>query len=110
MTTTGLTGPNATLPYDGTGIAVAVIDSGMNNYEDLKDSAGHNRIVYQQSFIPGDNGTGDAYGHGNHVAGIIGGTGKKSTGASYDYKIRGIAPNVKFVNLRVLDKTGASGS
>jgi serine protease AprX len=50
--------------------------------------------------------TGDGYGHGNHVSGIIAGSGKNSTGAGYDYKVRGIAPNVKLVSLRALDKSG----
>jgi serine protease AprX len=74
----------------------------------LKDAAGHNRIVYKQSFVPGDTNTGDKFGHGDHVAGIVGGNGKKSTGNSYDYKIRGIAPNVSLVDLRVLNNTGAA--
>ena len=32
---------------DGTGIAVAVLDSGIDDREDLKDAAGKNRIVYK---------------------------------------------------------------
>ena len=106
MTVTGLSTPTATLPYDGTGVAVAVLDSGMDDKEDLKGSSGKSRQVYKESFVPGDNGTGDAYGHGNHVAGLIGGTGKKSLGSNFDYTIRGVAPGVNFVNLRVLDKNG----
>src|SRR5207248_4360984 len=45
----------------------------------------------------------DAYGHGTHVAGTIGGSGALSTNNAY----HGLAPKVKFVVLRVLDKTGA---
>lgn len=91
---------------DGTGIAVAVLDSGIDDRDDLKDAAGKSRIVYRESFVPGKDAK-DEYGHGSHVAGIIGGNGKKSTGSQHDYQVRGIAPNVRIVALRVLDMNGA---
>jgi serine protease AprX len=90
------------LGYTGTGIGVAVIDSGMMT--GLPDFS--NRVVYSQSFVSGDSGTADKFGHGTHVAGIIGGNGKQSTGSSYTYTFKGIAPNVNLINLRVLDKNG----
>ena len=34
------------LGLDGTGVGVAVIDSGVHGVDDLKDAQGHNRIVY----------------------------------------------------------------
>ena len=46
------------------------------------------------------------YGHGSHVAGIIGGNGNNSTGWNYSYTFDGIAPNVNLINLRVLDQNG----
>src|SRR6201986_1124611 len=50
---------------DGTGIGVAVIDSGVYNHDDLQTTSGKaSRIVYSESFIPGDASTNDAYGHG----------------------------------------------
>ena len=78
---------------------------GSDNHDDLKDTSGHNRIVYQANFVS-DGGTGDAYGHGEHVAGIIAGTGKDSTCGNCFGVIRGIAPNVSLINLRALDKNG----
>src|SRR5262249_10975398 len=48
----------------------------------------------------------DRYGHGTHVASILGGNAKMSSGPGYTHTFRGIAPNVKFVNLRVLDGNG----
>jgi serine protease AprX len=45
----------------------------------------------------------DGYGHGTHVASIIGGTGELSTNLQY----QGIAPNVNLIGLRVLDSSGA---
>jgi serine protease AprX len=44
----------------------------------------------------------DAYGHGTHVAGIIGGSGA----LSYNRDYRGLAPSVTFTVLKVLDATG----
>src|SRR6185312_4864376 len=46
---------------DGTGIGVAIIDSGVFNHDDLQKSSGlGSRIVYSESFIPGDTSTNDA--------------------------------------------------
>jgi serine protease AprX len=96
-----------TLGYQGTGVGVAVIDSGIYAHNDLKTANGlASRIVYSQSFIPGLNAS-DQNGHGTHVAGIVGGNGKDSTGLGFTRTFKGIAPNVNLVNLRVLDSTGA---
>jgi serine protease AprX len=92
---------------DGTGIGVAVIDSGII---DIPDLHGQNyRVVFSQNFVGGTSGSAnDQYGHGSHVAGIIGGNGNKSTGSNYSYTFKGIAPNVNLINLRVLDQNGIS--
>ena len=88
--------------WNGSGVGVAVIDSGIAaDHPDLKP-----RIVYSESFVSGDSRTDDVYGHGTHVAGIVGGNGTASTGPSYIYTFRGIAPKSKLINLRVLDSTG----
>ena len=89
---------------NGSGIAVAVIDSGIANHPDLKNSAGALRVVYSHDFIGG--GTDDHYGHGEHVAGIIASDGYSSTG-SIDFRtFKGMAPAANVVNLRVLDQNG----
>src|SRR6185437_2216654 len=52
--------------YTGSGIGVALIDSGVNNHPDLLSTGllPLTRVVYNQSFVPGDSSTADAYGHG----------------------------------------------
>src|SRR5204863_1329719 len=70
--------------WDGTGVGVAVIDSGISLKHDLTASDGvTSRVVYSQSFIAGDTTTADLYGHGTHVAGILGGAGRDSTGSQF---------------------------
>jgi len=98
----------AQFAQDGTGVGVALIDSGVSDHSDLHNAAGASRVVYSQSFVAGDTTTGDKYGHGTHVAGLIGGTGNAS-GASngYQAKYAGMAPNVNIINLRVLDQNGS---
>ena len=95
--------------WDGTGIGIAVIDSGVSSDDDLNSdgNAYPSRIVYSRSFVQNDTSTGDAFGHGTHVAGIIGGNGYDSTSSNYPAVYRGIAPQSQIINLRVLDSTGA---
>lgn len=92
------------LGFDGTGVAVAVVDSGIHGVDDLKDAQGHNRIVYNVDTLGG--GSDDQNGHGTHLAGIIGGSGKDSVCSDCDVTIRGIAPNVKLINFHALGQTG----
>src|SRR5581483_11716353 len=97
------------LGYDGTGIGVAVIDSGITSTADLNVAGSStSRMVYSQNFAPGTNTTADLYGHGTHVAGIVGGNGANSTCSSCMITYRGIAPNVKIINLRALDANGTA--
>ncbi len=94
--------------FDGTGVGVALIDSGIAVHPDLNNASGVSRVVYSQSFVAGDSTTSDAYGHGTHVAGLIGGTGASSgTANGYSATYAGMAPNVNFINLRVLDQNGS---
>src|SRR2546421_3349793 len=92
--------------WDGAGVTVAVIDSGISNRPDLRNPVtGQSRVVYNESFVPGTNAS-DQYGHGTHVAGILAGNGTQSGGLSNPAKIYGVAPSVKLVNLKVLDVNG----
>lgn len=92
---------------DGSGIGVAIIDSGVTLKDDLmtyNDSG--SRVVYSQSFVPGEDPS-DLYGHGTHVTGIAGGNGMDSSGNGVSQTFQGIAPNVNIINLKVLDHTGS---
>jgi serine protease AprX len=98
----------AQFAMDGTGVGVAVIDSGVADHADLHNASGASRVVYSQSFVAGDVTTSDQYGHGTHVAGLVGSSGVSSgTGNGYAAKYAGVAPNVNIINLRVLDQNGS---
>ncbi len=91
---------------DGTGIGVAVIDSGVNSHNDLENpNTGASRIVYSEGFTPSGY-TSDYYGHGSHVAGILAGNGADSASAG-SLAYRGVAPKANIINLRVLKSDGS---
>jgi serine protease AprX len=91
------------LGYDGSGVGVAVIDSGVNaTHDDLSARAGiASRVVSFVDFVNGRAVPYDDFGHGTHVAGIVAGDGYDSEGAQ-----AGIAPGAHLVVLKVLDATG----
>ena len=92
----------STYGFDGTGVTVAVVDSGIAaKSKDLK-----NQIVDAVSFVPYDGSTDDACGHGTHIAGIIGGNGGASSDKNCFKTFYGVARNVGEVNVRVLDANG----
>ena len=85
----------------GQGVTVAVVDSGISQHNDLRDAAGNSRILAQVDFTGNQGLPDDYYGHGTHVAGIIGGNGALS-GSKY----MGIAPKVNLVDVRVTNDLG----
>jgi serine protease AprX len=89
--------------YDGTGVGVAVIDSGVTPWhDDLSGAApGSQRVGRFVDLVNGQPAAYDDYGHGTHVAGIIAGNGAGSTGAR-----TGVAPGAHLVVLKVLDAQG----
>ncbi|HEV3469526.1 MAG TPA: S8 family serine peptidase [Pyrinomonadaceae bacterium] len=86
---------------DGTGIGIAVLDSGIDtSHAAFLDRDNGVRVVYGRDFT-GEGRVDDPHGHGTHVASIAAGNGRISR-AEYI----GIAPNAKLVNLRVLNSQG----
>jgi serine protease AprX len=102
--TVGATGVREELGLDGSGVGIAVIDSGvMSGADDLTDPSGtgSQRIDRFVDFVNGRGTPYDDYGHGTHVAGIIAGNGFDSSGAR-----SGLAPGSRLVVLKVLDRYG----
>ena len=95
--------------FTGSGVGVAVIDSGVDFAGDLGNGGLLNlsRVVYSENFVPSKWLASDDYGHGTHVAGLIAGNGASSTGNSYFQTFKGVAPGARIINLRVLDENGA---
>jgi len=85
------------LGFDGKGVGVATIDSGVAAWHD--DLEG--RIAHFADFVGGQTEPYDDFGHGTHVAGIIAGSGRDSDGLR-----RGIAPGAHLVVLKALDVSG----
>ncbi|MFE2417653.1 S8 family serine peptidase [Streptomyces hokutonensis] len=83
--------------YDGTGIEVAVLDTGVDTGH--PDLAG--KIAGSESFVP-DETVQDGFGHGTHVASTIVGSGAASGG-----RYKGVAPGAKLLVGKVLDNTGS---
>ncbi len=93
----------------GQGITVAVVDSGIRwnfegtNLSDLNYSDSHrSRVLRSESFSTDSRNVRDEFGHGTHVAGIIGGNGELSDGVYI-----GVAPKVNLLNVKVSDAYGA---
>jgi minor extracellular serine protease Vpr len=95
----GATNPHV-LGYDGSGIKVAVIDTGVDyTHPDLFGFGPNGKVVGGFDFIENDDSPLDTNGHGTEVAGII----------AADGNLRGIAPQAKILAYRVSD-TGESVS
>jgi serine protease AprX len=87
----------------GQGVGVAVLDSGVNALPDLRFPNGSSRVVAQVKYNRETNSMSDQYGHGTHIAGIIGGNGSRSSGGHV-----GIAPSVNLISVKISDDEGAS--
>jgi serine protease AprX len=101
--TVGSTAVRQQYGYDGTGIGVAVIDSGVTAWHDDLATAtlGAQRVVRFVDFVGTSTTPNDEYGHGSHIAGIIAGNGYDSGGLR-----AGIAPGASLTVLKALDGSG----
>jgi serine protease AprX len=105
----------AQLGADGTGVGVAVIDSGVAVETDLGPAGdAPPRLLAGANFVPAAAGDdtdrplamSDRCGHGTHVAGIVAGNGKSSKSGNCFRTFYGVARNATIVPVRVLDEKG----
>jgi len=96
----GLLGIGGLAGVNGSGVTVAVIDTGISDHPAL-----YQKVIASVSKVTGDPSTNDAHGHGTHIAGIIAGGASASTGITTAFR-GGVAPGVKLVNVRVLGPDG----
>ncbi|MGW0424591.1 S8 family peptidase [Streptomyces sp. NPDC003015] len=82
--------------YDGKGVKVAVLDTGIDTtHPDLAS------LVTESKDFSGTGSTDDRIGHGTHVAATVAGSGARSGGL-----YRGVAPGAEILNAKVLDDSG----
>lgn len=89
--------------YQGAGITVAIIDTGLAPHEDLMIPT--SRIIGFKDFVNNKDAPYDDSGHGTHIAGIIAGNGFSSDG-----RYRGIAPRANILGIKALDENGAGST
>jgi Subtilase family len=77
----------------GAGVVVALMDSGIAAHPDLPSGKVIARVDFADDGAPGL----DPAGHGTHLAGVIAGHGTT---------FRGVAPDARLVDIRVLDESG----
>ncbi|HXH10876.1 MAG TPA: S8 family serine peptidase [Alphaproteobacteria bacterium] len=84
----------------GSGVTVAVLDTGIDRYHPELNPQGNPRIVDCFNALPGGGSCDDDNGHGTHVAGII------AAGSNLQGVI-GAAPLIKLAAIKVLSSDGA---
>ena len=89
--------PTSTTPI-GSGVGVVLIDSGI---APIKDFDGRISAFYDFTRHGKKSEPYDDFGHGTHIAGLIGSSGALSSG-----ELTGVAPGVHFIGLKVLDRKG----
>jgi len=106
-------------PVDGSGIGIAIIDSGINEKErddfHRQGDGGQTRITVFKDFVNNKSKAYDDYGHGTTVAGVAAGSGWASrqvdssgTGwypGTYG-NFSGIAPGANIISLKAIDAEG----
>jgi serine protease AprX len=102
QSTPGLLGLGSVPGYTGSGVGVAILDSGIAVH-----SALDSRVVARVNLVSDEPATtGDPFGHGTHLAGIIGGN-RTAAALVTPAFAGGSAPSVRLIDVRVLGSTGS---
>ena len=84
-------------PLTGTGLTVAVLDSGIRKtHESLL-----NKVIYEYDCTGSPSGTADVFGHGTQVAFVIAG------GLHAEGTKAGVSPGARLFNIKVIDDSGS---
>ncbi|MEM7127733.1 MAG: S8 family peptidase [Chloroflexota bacterium] len=92
---------NEEISIQGNGVGVAIVDTGIAIHDDLMNELGLSRVISQVQYSSVSGNIDDFYGHGSHVAGVIGGNGAMSGGGHI-----GIAPKANLIDVKVIDDQG----
>ncbi len=105
-------GAQANAVWEGAGVGVAIIDSGVATHSVLADTAvqfdftnGQNPVPVVLNgvvVVPNSVPRADQFGHGTHVAGIVAGAGTDSAG-----EFQGTSTQAPLLAMQVLDEKGA---
>jgi serine protease AprX len=87
--------PGSAASFDGDGVTVAIVDTGVADVPDLRGSVQHVNVSGAAR--------GDGYGHGTFLAGLI-----ASSGASSDGLYRGVAPKADILDVQVAEADGST--
>ncbi len=93
----------------GTGVGVAVVDTGVDGaLPDFNSADGHHsRVIATAVANPGATTVNDTYGHGTDVAGIIAGDGgNRPNSDPLNGQYVGVAPNANLIAVKVADDAG----
>jgi hypothetical protein len=92
----------------GTGVVIAVLDTGFSTYAHPYDYDGWSgRIIQEVDFAASNGATGwanvvDGYGHGTQITSVMGSAAKDVAGLPY-----GVAPGAQFIIIRAFNANGA---
>jgi serine protease AprX len=103
--------PLRKLGVTGSGVGVAVIDTGIDGaLPDFASANGsHSRVIVSAVDNPNATTAGDGYGHGTDVAGIIAGNGDNRPASDPLHgQYVGVAPNANLISIKVADEAGAT--